>query len=218
MKINIKQLQNPPYLQVALDTPDINKVFNVIKSLPNNEHIILECGTPLIKRYGIGIIKQIRDVIQKNKFIVADLKTLDTGALEVQIAADGGADAIVVSGLAPIATIDNVISGAENRGIYSIIDTLNIDNPIPMLTELEFMPNIVELHRAIDVEETEYQWGSIPEIKELNNRTLIAVAGGVQVSNISAAITAGTDILVVGRAITGSNDVNGVTKEFLDQL
>ena len=211
------KLQNTPHIQIAIDTPDVGHMIDVISALPEDDRIILEAGTPLIKRYGIDIINAIK-VNMPNTPIVADLKTLDTGALEVQIASEGGADAIVVSGLAPIATIDNVISEAENCGIYSIIDTLNIIDPLPMLARLEFMPNVVELHRAIDIEETDHQWGGIFDIKELNNRTLIAVAGGVQVNNVNTAIRMGADICVVGRAITGSEDIYRTTREFLNRL
>lgn len=216
--MNTKHLNNSPYLQVALDTPDINHVLKIVESLPDSDNIILEAGTPLIKRYGIDIIRHIRGITPQNKFIVADMKTLDTGALEVQIAADSTADAIVVSGLAPDQTINNVISEARNRGIYSIIDTLNVHNPLVMLKRLKTFPDIMEIHRAIDAEVDLHRWGIIPGIKALSDDILVAVAGGVQIDNIDNALAFGADILVVGRAITGSDDVSGVTKEFLDQL
>jgi bifunctional enzyme Fae/Hps len=203
---------------VALDTTDFGRTFDIVTSLPESEHLIIEAGTPLIKRQGIDIIRAIRGNCMQNTFIVADMKTLDTGALETQIAADAGADAIVVSGLAPIATIDNVISEAENREIYSIIDTLNVADPISMLTKLEFMPNIVELHRAIDSEDTEHQWGNISEIKTMNNEIMVAVAGGIQIDNIKEAISAGADIVVVGRAITASSESGQMAYEFLCAL
>jgi bifunctional enzyme Fae/Hps len=211
-------LNNPPYLQVAIDTPSITHVIDVLYALPTDERIVIEAGTPLIKRYGINIIDAIKEQTLSETLVVADLKTLDTGALEVQIAVEGGADAIVVSGLAPIATIDNVISEAENCGIHSIIDTLNIIDPLPMLARLEFMPNVVELHRAIDIEETDHQWGDISEIKAMSNKTLIAVAGGIQIEDVSVAIGMGADILVIGRAITGSENVYQTTEEFLNRL
>jgi bifunctional enzyme Fae/Hps len=99
-----------------------------------------------------------------------------------------------------------------------------------MLRKLKTLPDVVELHRAIDAEETEYQWGSIPEIKalaeKLSTKMLIAVAGGVRVDNIGEALGAGAGILVVGRAITNAKDVyqtaemfiEGLAKEEIDQF
>ncbi len=229
MGFKISRLWDPPYLQVALDNPDIDQIRGVIKSLPDSDHLILEAGTPLIKRYGVDVITKIREVAP-NAFIVADLKTLDTGNLEARMVADATADAVVVSALAPISTIDKVIEEAHKTGIYAVIDTLNLPDPMPMLRKLKALPDVVELHRAIDVEETEYQWGSIPEIKALaekqSKNMLIAVAGGVRVDNIADALGAGADILVVGRAITNAKDVyqtaemfiKGLAKDEIDQF
>ena len=229
MGFKISRLWDPPYLQVALDNPNIDQILGVVKSLPDSDHLILEAGTPLIKRYGTDVIARIREVAP-NAFIVADLKTLDTGNLEARMVADATADAIVVSALAPVSTIDKVIEEAHKTGIYAVIDTLNLPDPLPMLRKLKTLPEVVELHRAIDVEETEYQWGSIPEIKALaetlSTKMLIAVAGGVRVDNISEALGAGADILVVGRAITNAKDVyqtaemfvEGLAKEEIDQF
>ena len=221
MGFKISRLWDPPYLQVALDNPDIDQIRGVIKSLPDSDHLILEAGTPLIKRYGVDVITKIREVAP-NAFIVADLKTLDTGNLEARMVADATADAVVVSALAPISTIDKVIEEAHKTGIYAVIDTLNLPDPMPMLRKLKALPDVVELHRAIDVEETEYQWGSIPEIKALaetrSTKMLIAVAGGVRVGNIADALGAGADILVVGRAITNAKDVYQTAETFIKGL
>ncbi len=215
--INIAQLINPPYLQIAFDEPNIDKVINIIETLPNDDRITIEAGTPLIKRYGTDTIQEIRDV-KPDSFIVADLKTLDTGALETEIAFNGGADAIVVSGLAPVPTIDNVISAAREMDIYSIIDTLNVVNPIQTLLNIENSPDIIELHRGIDIENTSHSWGNINEIKILFSDILVAVAGGVQVNNVKTAMNSGADIIVAGRAITAMPEPGNMAKIFLDEL
>ncbi len=221
MGFKISRLWDPPYLQVALDNPNIDQILGVIKSLPDSDHLILEAGTPLIKRYGVDVISKIREVAP-NAFIVADLKTLDTGNLEARMVADATADAVVVSALAPISTIDKVIEEAHKTGIYAVIDTLNLPDPMPMLRALKVLPDVVELHRAIDVEETEYQWGSIPAINALaekqSKNMLIAVAGGVRVDNINDALGVGADILVVGRAITNAKDVYQTAEMFIEGL
>lgn len=221
MGFKVSRLWDPPYLQVALDNPNIDQILGVIKSLPDSDHLILEAGTPLIKRYGTDVISKLREVAA-NAFIVADLKTLDTGNLEARMVADATADAVVVSALAPTSTIDKVIEEAHKTGIYAVLDTLNLPDPMPLLIKLKTLPDVVELHRAIDVEETEYQWGSIPEIKALaekqSKNVLIAVAGGVRVDNIGEALGAGADILVVGRAITNAKDVYQTAEMFIEGL
>ncbi len=217
MGFKVTRLWDAPYLQVALDNPNIDAILNVIKQLPNSDHLILEAGTPLIKRYGLDVISKLREA-KPDAFIVADLKTLDTGNLEARMVADATADAIVVSALAPIATINKVIEEAHKTGIYAVMDTLNQPDPVSVLKQLDDLPDVVELHRAIDIEDTEHAWGSIEGIKALSPKILVAVAGGVRVDTIPAALNAGADILVVGRAITNAKDVRQVAEQFIEGL
>ncbi len=220
MGYKITRLWDPPYLQIAIDAPDLGVVERVLKNVPKNDHVIIEAGTPLIKRYGLSVISKIRE-LRKDAFVVADLKTLDTGNLEARMAADATADAVVCSGLAPVATIEKFIEEARKVGIYSIIDTLNVDNPAKLIASLKVKPDIVELHRGIDTEgKAEHAWGNIQEIKKAagGRKLLVAVAGGVKVENAATALKGGADILVVGRAITNAKDIEGVSREFLEAL
>jgi len=221
MGFKVSRLWDPPYLQVALDNPNIEQILGVIGALPDSDHLILEAGTPLIKRYGVDVIARLREV-KPNAFIVADLKTLDTGNLEARMVSDATADAVVISALAPISTIEKAITEAHKTGIYAVIDTLNLADPLPKLRELKelgCLPDVVELHRAIDLEDTEHQWGSIPEIKSLSDKILIAVAGGIRADTIGVALKgAGADIIVVGRAITNAKDVRQAAETFITGL
>ncbi|HIH36912.1 MAG TPA: bifunctional 5,6,7,8-tetrahydromethanopterin hydro-lyase/3-hexulose-6-phosphate synthase, partial [Methanocellales archaeon] len=173
----------------------------------------------LIKRYGLDIIQKMRE-IRRDAFIVADLKTLDVGNLEARMAADATADALVVSGLAPPATIEKVITEARKTGICSVIDMLNVGDPKGLLERLTVMPDVVELHRAIDVEskDIKHAWSDIKGIKLLSDKMLVAVAGGIMADNAKEAIKAGADILIVGRAITKAKDIEGMTRRFLELM
>ena len=218
MGFKVTRLWDPPYLQVAMDLVDMGKVAQVLKEVPQNDHVIIEAGTPLIKKFGLSVLGEIRK-LRPNAFIIADMKILDTGNLEARMAADATADAVVVSGLAPLSTIEKAVSEARKVGIYSIIDMLNVQNPAKLVASLKVKPDIVELHRAIDVEETAHAWGDIPAIKKAaGGKLLVATAGGIRVDVVKDALRAGADILVVGRAITASKDIGHAADEFLDQL
>jgi len=219
MGFKIAKLWDPPYLQVALDIPNMESTKKVLEELPESDHLILEAGTPLIKRYGLDIIQKMRE-IRRDAFIVADLKTLDVGNLEARMAADATADALVVSGLAPPATIEKVITEARKTGICSVIDMLNVGDPKGLLERLTVMPDVVELHRAIDVEskDIKHAWSDIKGIKLLSDKMLVAVAGGIMADNAKEAIKAGADILIVGRAITKAKDIEGMTRRFLELM
>ena len=218
MGFKVQRLWDPPYLQVALDLVEIQKVTKVLSELPENDHLIIEAGTPLIKKFGLQIISDIRK-IRPNAFIIADMKVLDTGNLEARMAADASADAVVISGLAPTSTLEKAIAEAKKTGIYSVIDMLNVPDPVKVLKSLKVKPEVVELHRAIDAEGTAHAWGDIPALKKAaGGKLLVATAGGIRVDVVKDAAKAGADIIVVGRAITASKDIHTAADLFLEQL
>jgi bifunctional enzyme Fae/Hps len=220
MGFRVMRLWNPPYLQVAFDLIDLEEVRKVLSALPESDHILIEVGTPLAKKVGVQVVNEMRSA-RPGSFIIIDLKTLDTGNLEVRLAADATADAVVISGLAPRKTLELAINEARKTGIYSIVDMLNVPDPMAVLRELSVLPDVAELHRAIDMEENAHNWHNINNIKALakdGKKMLIAVAGGIRVDNVQEALDSGADIIVVGRAITRSKDVRDTTEQFLTGL
>ena len=222
------KLWNPPYLQVALDLDNMDEMERIINSLPDRERILLEAGTPLVKKFGVGIVSKIRE-LRKDAFIIADLKTLDVGRIEVKMAADETADAVAISGLGTVESIEKAIHEAQKQGIYSILDMMNVDNFVEKLKSLNFMPNIVLLHRNVDLETMKAErgeeagemteWGNIGEIKEiLGANGLVAVAGGITPNKVEQALDSQADIIVVGRYIIGSRDVRRSAEDFLEHM
>jgi len=221
MGFKVQRLWDAPYLQVAMDLVDMESVKRVLTGVPKNDHVLIEAGTPLIKQFGLNVLSEIRK-IRPDSFIIADLKTLDTGNLEARMAANATADAVVVSGLAPVSTIEKFIKETRKTGTYSVIDMLNVENPVELIKELaklDAVPAIVEMHRAIDLEGSEYNWGDIPAIKEAaGGKLLVATAGGVRQHVVKTALAAGADIIVVGRAITASKNIRNTAEEFLQEI
>jgi len=217
MGFKVPRLWRPPYLQVALDVPNMERVKKIISELPESDRIILEVGTPLLKKYGVNVIRDLRKVA-KDKFIVADLKTLDVGKVEVDLAFEETADAVVVAGLATPETIDKFIKEAKRLGIYAIMDLMNVKDPISKLRSLKRLPDVAILHRAIDAEKTgKTRWDIIKEMKQTfqGQKCLVAVAGGITPETAPEALANGADIIIVGRYITQSKDVERATREFL---
>ncbi|MFX1495320.1 MAG: bifunctional 5,6,7,8-tetrahydromethanopterin hydro-lyase/3-hexulose-6-phosphate synthase [Promethearchaeota archaeon] len=234
--IRVPRLWRPPYIQVALDHPALERQMKVVKELPKSDRILLEIGTPFLKKYGVESIKKIRE-LARDKFIVADLKTLDVGKLEVDFAFDATADAVVASGLASSSSLDKFLLEAQRLGIYGFVDTMEVDDPIKKLSSLKQTPDVVILHRAIDVEQaTEAQspdaaqkarWALVPQIKELykdkklasgRDRVLVAVAGGIEPNTAKYALGQGADILIVGRYIASSKDIKNAMRNFINIL
>jgi len=102
------------------------------------------------------------------------------------------------------------------------LDMMQVEDPVAKLKRLEKLPDTVILHRAIDVEQKggEPRWGYIKEIREAfkDRKLLIAVAGGISPNTAKIALDAGADILIVGRYITQSRDVERAVEEFLPYM
>ena len=218
MGFKVPRLWRPPYLQIALDAPSVEGAKKVLESLPGSDRIIIEVGTPLIKRYGTRVISELRQVA-KDKFMIADLKTLDVGKVEADIAYEDTADAVVAAGLAPPETLDATVHEAKRLGIYAVIDMLNVDDVMTKLKSLKEFPDIVILHRGIDQESG--RTCGLERIKLIrqtfpNKKFLIAVAGGIVPETAKEALELGADILIVGRYVTQSRDIERAVRDFLE--
>ena len=228
MGFKVTKLWNSPYLQVALDLDNLTEMERIIKTLPDRERVLIEAGTPLVKKFGVGVVGKIRE-LRRDAFIIADLKTLDVGRVEVKMAADETADAIAISGLGTVESIEKAIHESSKQGIYSILDMMNVENFVEKLRGLKLKPDIVLLHRNVDMETSKAErgekqgerteWGNINEIKSiLGEGKLVAVAGGITPDKVNTALDSGADIIVVGRYIIGSRDVRRSAQDFLDHM
>ena len=218
MGFRVPRLWMPPYVQIALDMPDIDALKKVVSQLPKSDRILFEVGTPLVKRYGMEVIREIRK-FAKDAFVIADLKTLDVGQVEVDLAFNETADAVVVSGLASSSTINKFIYESKRLGIYSSVDMMEVNDPLGVLKGLDDTPDIVILHRGIDEESKgKTRWQIIQDIKnELpGKKILFSVAGGIREETAKEALKKGADILIVGRYITQSKDVEKAARGLLN--
>ncbi len=218
MGFKVPRLWRPPYVQIALDAPSLENAKKVLSQIPGSDRIIIEIGTPLIKRYGTRVIQDLR-ATAKDFFMIADLKTLDVGKVEADIAYEDTADAVVAAGLAPPETLDSTVHEAKRMGIYAFIDMLNVEDVLGKLKSLKEFPDVVILHRGID-QETGRSSGleRIPLIRNAfpDKKFLIAVAGGIVPETAKEALEKGADILIVGRYITQSKDIERSVRDFLE--
>ena len=219
MGFKVPRLWRPPYLQIALDAPDLERSKKIIEQLPGSDRIIIEVGTPLIKRYGTKIINDLRQGKAKDLFVIADLKTLDVGKVEVDLAYDETADAVVAAGLAPAETLDSFIHEAKRLGTYAVVDMLNVEDPMKKLRSLKEFPDVIILHRGID-QETGRTLGLdlIQEMRQAfkDKKFLVAVAGGIIPETAKEALQKGANILIVGRYVTQSKDIERAVRDFLE--
>ncbi len=208
-----------PILQIALDLLSLQDAARISKEIPPSDRIFVEAGTPLIKSEGLRSITAIKQA-RPGSYVVADLKTLDTGALEVKMAAEAGAEIISISGLADDATINAAIEEARKQKRLLYVDMMNVEDPVGRLEKLKIPPPVVLLHRGIDMElaEKEHKWGFISQLKQRFPQVRVAVAGGLNLESTPEALQKGADIIIVGRAITKAPDIKATCEEFIQLL
>ncbi|HPL01855.1 MAG TPA: orotidine 5'-phosphate decarboxylase [bacterium] len=195
------------YLQIAFNR-SLDEVRDMIARLPASDKIIIEAGTPLVKRYGSGGILALKnwwsEKIGQPGYIVADLKCIDRGSMEVEAVATAGASAATCLGLAPIETISEFINECEKAGIDSMVDMMNVEFPFEILQQLRKLPTVVVLHRGVDENEKNREkripYEQIHRIKGAYGRVLISVAGGETPRDVVRTFFNDADIAVIWRS------------------
>lgn len=170
-------------------------------------------------------IKNMLDEKIKSTFppyIVADMKCQDRGKTEVKIAMDSGANAITVNGYAPIETINSLIKDCQTAGLDSMIDMMNVEQPIKILRLLKKLPTVVILHRGVDEEifnpDTPVPFNQINKIRASFD-VLIAIAGGDTIRDVQRAIFNDANIVVVWKDFyERSGSTAQLAQEFLKKI
>ena len=114
-----------PVLQVALDFMHLKRAMLAAKEAVAGGADWVEAGTPLIKSEGVEVVRTLRKAFP-DRVIVADLKTMDTGALEVEIAAKAGANVVTVMGVTDDATIAEAVKAARRYGAKVMVDLMRV--------------------------------------------------------------------------------------------
>jgi 3-hexulose-6-phosphate synthase/6-phospho-3-hexuloisomerase len=201
-----------PVLQVALDLLNAERALSIAKVAVRGGADWLEAGTPLIKSEGMDIIRQLREQFP-GKTIVADMKTMDTGALETEMAAKAGADIVCLLAASDDSTILDAVKSARKYGVKIMVDLISVPDMVARAKELEKLgADYLCIHVGID----EQMQGKNPQkvLSSLVKHTNlpIAVAGGLNSETVSDMILTGARIIIVGGAITKAKNVTEATR------
>ncbi|MCL2863070.1 MAG: orotidine 5'-phosphate decarboxylase [Methanimicrococcus sp.] len=195
------------YIQVALDVVESDRAVTIAEEAALGGADWIEAGTPLIKSAGMDIIRKLRKTFP-DKIILADMKTMDVGATEVEIAAKSGADIVTILAAADDMVIKQSLLSAKKYGVRIMVDFISFPDPLSRAKELEALGvDLVNVHVGID----EQMAGESPieMLKKMAAQTdmEIAVAGGLNPETAGEAVLAGADIVIVGSYIIHSDNV-----------
>jgi len=127
--VSLPEIIEQPIVQISLDLTSIDDALETAAIAVAAGVDWLEAGTPLLLAEGLHAVRALHDAFPTHP-IVADLKTMDGGYLEVEMMAKAGASLVVVMGRAHEATIRCVVQAAQDYGLQVMGDNLGADDKV----------------------------------------------------------------------------------------
>jgi 3-hexulose-6-phosphate synthase len=193
-------------LQFAMDTLSTEAALELAAAAA--PHVdILELGTPLIKSAGLSAILAVK-AAHPDKIVLADLKTMDAGELEADIAFSAGADLVTVLGGAGDSTIAGAVKAAKKHGKGVVVDLIGVaDKPTRAKEVVALGAQFVEMHAGLDEQAEEgFTFADLLRDGEASG-VPFSVAGGVNIASIAAVQRSGAVVAVAGSAIYSAENV-----------
>jgi 3-hexulose-6-phosphate synthase len=192
-------------LQVAMDVLTTDDALALAGKVAPHVDII-ELGTPLIKAEGLRAVTAIKKA-HPDKIVFADLKTMDAGELEADIAFSAGADLVTVLGTAGNSTIVGAVAAAKKHNKGIVVDLIGVSDKAARAREvIELGAEFVEMHAGLDEQAEEgFTLDTLLSAGE-SAQVPFSVAGGVSMATIAAVQKAGADVAVAGGAIYSAED------------
>lgn len=199
-------------LQFAMDTLTTEAALELAAAAA--PHVdVLELGTPLIKSAGLSAVTAIKEA-HPDKIVFADLKTMDAGELEADIAFSAGADLVTVLGVAGDSTIVGAVEAAKKHGKGIVVDLIGVSDKAARAREVVALgAEFVEVHAGLDEQAEEgFTFGDLLEAGKASG-VPFSLAGGVNASSIASVQESGARVAVAGSAIYSASDVGAAAAE-----
>jgi len=208
-----------PVLQVALDLMHVKRALEIARESLEGGADWIEAGTPLIKSEGAECLRSLK-LEFPGRTLVADMKTMDVGSFEVEIAAKAGADVISVLGLADDGTVHEAVLSARQYGAKVMVDLIGTEDKVSRARRAEELgASLVCLHVGID---EQMKGGAAPAdlVKRVSSAVGIpvAVAGGITSETAPALLAAGASVIIVGGNIIKAEDVAGAARRVKEAM
>jgi len=197
-----RNLRGARRIQTALDTRDLGQAVAVAAAVVDAGLDIVEIGDPLIKEAGVRAIETIKQAVPRAT-VIAEMMSADWGRDQVLLAAEAGADAVLLIGPATTASVSAAVRAGRRLGVPILLDLSAPKASRDWIREME--------RAGVDafVITTNIDLGAAGRHPLASARALrawtqlpICVSGGFSPSDHSIIHSLDWDILIVGRGIT----------------
>ena len=192
-------------VQLAIDLVPMDELEAVVAPLLPMLDVV-EAGTPLIKRFGLDVVRTLRR-IAPDHLLVADMKAMDAGGLEAEMAFEAGADIMTVLGCASDATISAAVAVAVAHRKAVVADLIGVADKVARARALARLGvTYLGIHTGTD----DQAGGADPlaDLEAVSSATDLptVVAGGINESSLPAILALRPAIVIVGSGILGQAD------------
>ena len=208
-----------PVLQVALDLMHLKRAIEIAREAVDGGADWIEAGTPLIKSEGAECLRVLKREFP-GRTLVADMKTMDVGAFELEIAAKAGANIVTVLGLSDDGTVSESVLAARKYGAAIMLDLINVPDKVACAKRAEELGvSYVCLHMGID-EQMKGEGSPLDIISKISKAVSVpvAVAGGITSETAPKVIERGASVVIVGGGIIKTKDVRSAAKAVKDAM
>ena len=192
-------------LQLALDG-DLASALEILAEVHAFVDIA-EIGTPLVFREGMNAVRRIRSEYPQLA-LVADLKIMDAGEAEADIAFSAGADIVTVMAVAADATVAGAIKSARAHHKQVMVDMMQVAEPRTRALELVNLGcDLLCLHTAHDQQASlGSPFAQLALVREALPSASLAIAGGVKLPALEQILPLQPQVVIVGSGITAAAD------------
>lgn len=193
-------------LQLALDFVEVDEALKIISEVADIIDIV-ELGTPFILREGIQAVHDLRRAFPSIT-LLADLKIMDAGEHEANLAFQAGADIVTVLGVAHDVTIQATLSAASRCGGEVMVDMIEVQGLETRGAEVDRMGvHYVCVHTAFDRGTGgRHSLADLAILRQVLQHAQPAIAGGISFDTLRPIAALHPAIIVVGGSIMKARD------------
>jgi 3-hexulose-6-phosphate synthase/6-phospho-3-hexuloisomerase len=205
-------------LQIALDLMQLDRAVQIARESVEGGADWLEAGTPLIKSEGMDSVRALKKEFAGHS-IVADMKTMDTGTFEVEIASKAGSDIIIIMAQADDTTVLESVKAARRYGSEIMADLIGVPDPVRRAEEVQEL-GVHYLCVHVSIDEQMIAKGPLETLRSVCEvaKVPVAVAGGLNSETALEAVKAGASVVIVGGAIIKAAKVKDATAAIKESL
>ncbi|MCZ6904721.1 MAG: orotidine 5'-phosphate decarboxylase [Acidobacteria bacterium] len=217
-----------PKVQISLDLTSIPEALETAHMAVRAGVDWLEAGTPLVLAEGLHSVRALRDEFPTHP-IVADLKIMDGGYLEAELAARAGATHVVVMARAHPSTLRVVVEAAKDYDLKVMGDDLGAEDKAACARMMEEMGVDFIIHHVGYDERREIKGLSpLHELADVVKAVGIPVqaVGGLTIEQAIQMPKLGAPLVVLGAPLVidsdafkpAGNDLEAILREIVTRI